>query len=57
MKLDLLPQVVAWLERYAQSRHDLKLSSIFEFVRAMPMHIADRVVGKTKGKKRKINSS
>ena len=28
-KLDLLPCVVAWLERFAESRLDLKLSSIF----------------------------
>ncbi|EJK52483.1 hypothetical protein THAOC_28230 [Thalassiosira oceanica] len=33
MGLDLLPHVVAWLERFAESRPDLKLTSIFEFVR------------------------
>ncbi|EJK48968.1 hypothetical protein THAOC_32196 [Thalassiosira oceanica] len=55
-ELALLPYVVAWLEHFAKSRPDLKLSSIFEFVRAMPMKVADGVVGKAKGKKRKLNS-
>jgi len=52
----LLPYVIAWLERFAESRLDLKLSSVYEFVRAMPMKVTDRVVDKTKGKKRKLNS-
>lgn len=55
-KLALLPHVVAWLERFAESRLDLKLSSICEFVRAMPM---DAVVGEAaeeKGKKRRRSS-
>ena len=56
-KLDLLPHVVAWLERFAESRLDLKLSSIFEFVRAMPQEVVDGVAGKQKGKKRTRNSS
>ena len=55
-EMGLLPYVVAWLERFAESRLDLlKLSSIFEFVRAMPMKVTNRVVGKTKGEKRKLN--
>ncbi|EJK58556.1 hypothetical protein THAOC_21311 [Thalassiosira oceanica] len=49
-ELDLLPRVVAWLERFADSRPDLKLSSIFDFVRAMPM----KVVGE-KGKELRRN--
>mmetsp|Transcript_22905 Transcript_22905/g.52572 ORF Transcript_22905/g.52572 Transcript_22905/m.52572 type:complete len:98 (-) Transcript_22905:590-883(-) len=40
-ELGLLPYVVAWLEHFAKSRPDLKLSSIFEFVRAMPMKVAE----------------
>ena len=52
----LLPYVIAWLEFFADSRLDLKVSSIFEFVRAMPMKVTDRLGGKTKGKKRKLNS-
>ncbi|EJK45444.1 hypothetical protein THAOC_35943 [Thalassiosira oceanica] len=55
-ELGLLPYVVAWLEHFAKSRPDLKLSSIFEFVRAMPMKVTDGVVGKAKGEKRKLNS-
>ena len=55
-ELDLLPYVVAWLERFAESRHDLKLSSFYEFVRTMPMKVVDRMAGKTKGKKRKLSS-
>ena len=51
-KLDLLPHVVAWLERFAEPRLDLKLSSIFEFVRSMPMEVVDGVAGKKKGNKR-----
>ena len=45
----LLPYVVAWLKRFAESRLDMKLSSIFEFVRAMPMKVTDRVVGDGEG--------
>ena len=52
----LLPYVVAWLERFAESRLDLKLSSMYAFVRAMPMKVADRVMGETKGKKRNLDS-
>ena len=55
-KLGLLPHVVAWLERFAESRLDLKMSSIFEFVRAMPMNVVDGVAGEKKGKKRMHNS-
>ena len=55
-ELDLLPYVVAWLERFAESRFDLKLSSTFEFVRAMPMKVVDGVAGKRKGKKPKLNN-
>ncbi|EJK69901.1 hypothetical protein THAOC_08801 [Thalassiosira oceanica] len=55
-ELGLLPHVVAWLEHFAKSRLDLKLSSIFEFVRAMPMKVADGVVGMTEGEKRKLNN-
>ncbi|EJK47655.1 hypothetical protein THAOC_33608 [Thalassiosira oceanica] len=55
-ELGLLPYVVAWLEQFAKSRPDLKLSSIFEFVRAMPMKVTDGVVGKAKGEKCKLNS-
>ena len=51
----LLPYVIAWLERFTESRLDLQLSSIFEFVRAMPMKVTDRVVGRTTGKKRKLS--
>ena len=56
-ELDLLPHVVAWLERFAESRLDLKLSSIFEFARAMPMEVVDGVAGKKKGKKRRRNNA
>ncbi|EJK59403.1 hypothetical protein THAOC_20381 [Thalassiosira oceanica] len=52
-ELDLLPRVVAWLDRFAKSRPDLKLSSIFEFVRAMPMKVTARLLGMAEGKKRK----
>ena len=47
-KLDLLPYVIAWLERFAETRLDLKLSSIFQFTRAMPMEVASGVTGKKK---------
>ena len=53
----LLPYVIAWLERFAKSRIKLKLSALYEFVRAMPMKVTNRVAGKTKGEKRKLNSS
>ncbi|EJK67454.1 hypothetical protein THAOC_11507, partial [Thalassiosira oceanica] len=49
-ELDLLPCVVAWLERFADSRPVLKLSSIFDFVRAMPMVVVDGIAGEKKGK-------
>ncbi|EJK51126.1 hypothetical protein THAOC_29738 [Thalassiosira oceanica] len=55
-ELGLLPYVVAWLEHFAKFRTDLKLSSIFEFVRAMPMKVTDGVVGSAKGVKRKFSS-
>ena len=55
-KLDLLPYVVAWLEHFAAFRLDLKLSSIFEFVRAVPMDVVVGVAGEKKGKKRVHNS-
>ena len=51
-KLDLLPYVVAWIDRFAHFRPNLKLSSIFEFVRAMPMNVVDGIAGEKKGKKR-----
>ena len=47
---------VAWLERFARSRLH-KLSSIFEFVRAMPVEVVDGLLGKKKGGKRRHNSS
>ena len=49
-KLDLLPIVVAWIDRFAESRLDIKLSSVFDFVRAMPMEVVCGVAGKKKGK-------
>ncbi|EJK51116.1 hypothetical protein THAOC_29744 [Thalassiosira oceanica] len=49
-ELGLLPYVVAWLDHFAKSRPDLKLSSILEFVRAMPMKVTDGVVGKRRGR-------
>ena len=55
-KLDLLPHVVAWLERFADTRLDLKLMSIFDFVRSMPMEVVIGVANKKKGKKRSHNS-
>ena len=55
-EMGLLPYVVAWLECFAESRLDLKLSSIFEFVREMPLKVTGRAGGETKGKKRKLNS-
>ncbi|EJK45657.1 hypothetical protein THAOC_35718 [Thalassiosira oceanica] len=51
-KLIMLPYVVAWLERFAASQLDLKLSSIYEFARSMPMEVVDGVAGEKKGKKR-----
>ncbi|EJK48926.1 hypothetical protein THAOC_32239, partial [Thalassiosira oceanica] len=61
-ELDMLPYVVAWLERFAKSRPDLKLSSIYEFMRAMPMKVTnpmqltDRGGRKMNGEKRKVYS-
>ena len=55
-ELNLLPHVVAWLERFADSRLDRKLSLIYEFVLAMPMKVTNRVVDKTKGEKRKLDN-
>ncbi|EJK78062.1 hypothetical protein THAOC_00062 [Thalassiosira oceanica] len=55
-ELDLLPRVVAWLDRFAESRPDLKLSSIFEFVRAMPMKVTDRLMDAVERKKRKLSN-
>ena len=52
----LLPYVIAWLVRFAESRLDLKLSSMYEFVRAMPMKVTDGAGIETKGKKRKFKS-
>ena len=57
VELNLLPCVITWLERFAETRLDLKLSSMFEFVRAMPMNVVERVAGKKKGEKRWRNSS
>ena len=57
MKLDLLPRVVAWLERFAESRLDHKLSSIYQFARAMPMDVIDGLMGKKKEKKRKLHNA
>ena len=56
-QLDLLPRVVTWLDRFAVSRLNLKLSSIHEFVRAMPMEVVEGMLGKNKGKKRRRSSS
>ncbi|EJK73349.1 hypothetical protein THAOC_05032 [Thalassiosira oceanica] len=56
-KLLLLPHVVAWLERFAESWLDLKLSSIYEFARAMPMEVVGGVVGEKRGKKRMHSSA
>ncbi|EJK54169.1 hypothetical protein THAOC_26268 [Thalassiosira oceanica] len=56
MELDLLPGVVAWLNRFAESRPDLKLSSIFEFVRAMPMKSTDRLMDVVERKKCKLSN-
>ena len=56
-ELGLLPYVVAWLERFAESRLDLKLTALYDFVRAMPLKVVNRVVDQTKGKKRKLNNS
>ncbi|EJK57931.1 hypothetical protein THAOC_21985 [Thalassiosira oceanica] len=44
MEMGLLPHVVAWLDRFAESRLDLKLSSVFEFVRAMSLKVTDRLM-------------
>ncbi|EJK67419.1 hypothetical protein THAOC_11550, partial [Thalassiosira oceanica] len=41
-ELGLLPYVVAWLERFAKSCPDLKLSSIYEFVQVMPIKATGR---------------
>ena len=57
MKLDLLPNVVAWIERFAESRLDLKLSSFYQFVRAMPMNVVDGLLGTKKGKKRRRDNA
>ena len=57
MKLDLLPHVVAWVERFAESRLDLKLSSFYQFVRAMPMDLVDGLLGTKKGKKRRRDNA
>lgn len=56
-ELNLLPHVVSWLERFAESRLDLKLSSIFQFVLAMPMDIIDGVTSKKKKGKKRLSSS
>ncbi|EJK58487.1 hypothetical protein THAOC_21382 [Thalassiosira oceanica] len=50
MELDLLPYVVAWLERFAESRPELKLSSIYEFVRAMPTKVTKGWGGRRRGR-------
>ena len=52
-KLDLLPYVVARLDPFVQYHPHTKLSSIFEFMRAMPMEVVNRVAGEKKGKKRR----
>ena len=51
----LLPYVATWLESFAESRLDLKLSALYEFVRAMPMKVTNKVVDKTKGEKRMLS--
>ena len=56
-ELDLLPYVVAWLENFDESWLDVKLSSIFEFVRAMPMGVVNGVSGKKKGTKRRRDNT
>ena len=45
-ELDLLPHVVTWRERFAETRLDPKLSSICQFTRAMPMEVVSGVTGK-----------
>ena len=52
-KLVLLPRVVAWLDCFAESRLDLKLSSIYEFARAMPMEVVDGAMSEKRGEKRR----
>ncbi|EJK45157.1 hypothetical protein THAOC_36244 [Thalassiosira oceanica] len=47
-ELYLMPHAVGWLERFAEARPDLKMSTIFEFMRAMPMYVVGGVVGKKK---------
>ncbi|EJK76262.1 hypothetical protein THAOC_01984, partial [Thalassiosira oceanica] len=49
-EFDLLPYMVTWLDRFAESLLDLKLSSIFQFVRAMPVDFVDKVT-EEKGQK------
>lgn len=44
-ELYLMPHAVGWLERFAEARPDLKMSTIFEFMRAMPMYVVGGVVG------------
>ena len=55
-EMGLLPYGVAWLERFAESRLDIKLSAMYEVVRAMPMKLVEGMACKTKGKKRKLSS-
>ena len=55
-EMGLLPYVVAWLERFAESRLDIELSALYEFARAMPMKVVEGVAGTTNGKKRKLNN-
>ena len=55
--LDMLPNLVAWLDRFAENRLDLKLSSIFDFARAMPMEVVEGFSGEKKEKKRRHGRS
>ncbi|EJK77092.1 hypothetical protein THAOC_01099 [Thalassiosira oceanica] len=56
-RLILMPHVVAWLDRFAECRLDLKLSSLYEFARAMPMEVVEELSGMKKGKKRRRSSA
>ncbi|EJK54167.1 hypothetical protein THAOC_26266 [Thalassiosira oceanica] len=52
-QLELMPYMVAWLDRFGECRLDLKLSSLYEFARAMPMVVVEGFSGMKKGKKRR----
>jgi len=56
---ELDPELSSIIDKYIARapRADLKLSSIFEFVRAMPMEVVNGVAGRKKTKKRRRSSS